>query len=252
MGSFMLRCFFLIILIMFSLVAGKARADEYAKPTWADLTRTLVRFSALNLADQNILDEYSIITECDLYKAFYRDDFKWKQVQQAVLQSARNHIAGFPTEYHYDSKFHLDRYDFKDKIFRFTQTSLIKNVNAFVIYTVEGTGCGTADVKSIPRSFRAVLADALTINGLQMPEKDGQALLKQMNEENNTDRTVYGRFYLRITYIEPLVRYASADNVQYHQSNKQLDGAVRLDARLDAVDFYADPEMTRLLYHYQP
>ena len=59
----MLLRFLLLSLVVVSFFAGSAHADDYVKPTWPDLTRTLIRFSALSLADQNILDEYAVITE---------------------------------------------------------------------------------------------------------------------------------------------------------------------------------------------
>ena len=246
----LLRFFFLLITL--SLFAGNVRADDYAKPTWPDLVRTLLRFNAIAISEPNILDEYAIVTECDLYTAFYHDDFKWKRVREAVVQSVQNNLPTYPTKYRYDAMLQLDRYDFKNQTFRFTEKSAIHHVNAFGLYMVEGTGCGVADVKSLPRSFRAILPAPLTLDGLQMSETDGKVLLKQMNDDNNVDRIIYARFNLRLTHIDPLHQNGKGSSALYGQTDPLTGGGVRLDARLDSVDFYEDAERTHPIYHYQP
>ena len=244
--------FIFLVLIALSFFAGNVRAEEYTKPTWADLTRTLVRFSALKLTDQNIIDEYSIVTECDLYQAFFHDDFKWKSVREAVLLSVRNNVATFPLNYRYDASVQIDRYDFDKKIFLFTKKSIIHNVNTFTLYSVMGTGCGVANVKSLPRAFRAVLPTPVTIDGLPLSETDGRALLKQMDENGNPSRIVYARFNIRITRIEPLIKIANNTGTHFGQAGVSSDSAVTMGARMDSVDFYADEERTHLIYHYEP
>ena len=244
--------FIFLVLIALTFCAGSAHAEEYTKPSWEDLTRTLIRFSALKLTDQSLVDEYSIVTECDLYQAFYHDDFKWKRVRDAVLQSVRNNVATYPLNYRYDGTVQIDRYDFDKKIFLFTKKSTIHNINAFALYSVVGTGCGTADVKTLPRSFRAVLQRPVTIDGLPLSETDGKALLKQMDDGGNTSRIIHARFNIRITRIEPLIKIVDNTGTHFGQAGVPGIGSVTMDARLDSIDFYSDEERTQLIYHYQP
>ncbi|MDE1901222.1 MAG: DUF4852 domain-containing protein [Alphaproteobacteria bacterium] len=244
-----LRALFVVLL----LLPAVARADDYAKPDWPSLTRTMVRFNAIDLSDPAILDEYAIVTECDLYKAFYSNDFKWQQVRQAVLQAARNDIATFPTAYYYDTKLQLDRYDFGANLFRFTDKSTIRNVNAFTIYSVAGTGCGGAHIKILPRTFRVVIGVPVTMDGIPLGEKDAQTLLGNMDKDGNISRIVYARFNLRITYIDPMRKMPGGQGEAdiYHQSNAPDNESVRLDAHLDSIDFYEDPQMQKLIYEAQ-
>jgi hypothetical protein len=247
----------LLAVLALPVLTASARAEDYATPAWGDLMRTLVRFNALSLSDPAVLDEYTVITECKLYKAFYRDDFKWNQVRQAVLDSVRNNVATFPMNYHYDTQMELDRYDFEAKSYKFTAKSAINGINSLELFAVEGTGCGTADVKLLPRFFHAVLGGPLYLDGLPLAPKDAEALYKQMVADQNTKHIISARFNLRIVYIDPLrktgVGGAGKENVvRYAQSNVVQERSVRLDARLDSIDFYEDPGMTRLIYEYEP
>ncbi|MDE2029952.1 MAG: DUF4852 domain-containing protein [Alphaproteobacteria bacterium] len=233
------------------LAAGSARADIYAKPSWQNLMKTMVRFNALDLSDTKLLDQYAIITECDLYKAYYNNDFKWEEVRHAIVNSIRKNIATYPIAYQYDTRLQLDRYDFASKLFRFTKKSTINNINSFDIYSVEGTGCGTASVTLLPRDFHAVLADPIYMQGLPLDEKDAEALLNQMTKDGNINRIIFVRFNLRIVYIDHMRKVAlPGEVVHYEQSNAPNASWIRMDARLDSIDFYEDPQMTRLIYEF--
>jgi hypothetical protein len=240
-----------LVLIVVSLDARDARADDFSKPSLANLTRTLVRFNALNLSDPHILNDFSILTECDLYQAFYGNDFKWRQVQQAVLESARAHIASFPTSYYYDAALQLDRYDFDTKIFRFAEKAGIHGVNVLELYRAQATECGADAAKSIPHSFRALLATPVSLDGVVLSEKDGQILLQHMIADGNNNRQIYARFNLRITNVAPLHPVAAALG-SYEQEGKLSRDGVILDAWLDSIDFYRDQDRTSMVYHYQP
>ena len=248
-----LRAAFLLFLLL-PFLAGPVRADDYEPASWPNLLRTMIRFNALDLSDTRILDEYGMITECRLYNSFYKDDFKWHQVRDAMQNSIKINLASFPTSYRYDLTMQLDRYDFAAKLFRFKEKSTIRNVNTFVIYTVEGGGCGSTDIKFTPRSFHAVISTPISMEGIPLAEKDAEALLKHMGEQQNDKRLVYARFNLRVLYIAPwkeaFLDIKDKSSGRYQQSDALPNFAVRLDARLDTISFYEDPERTKLIFQY--
>src|SRR5262249_19708156 len=129
------RIFILLILVLCAL---PAQAEDYAKPSWPNIVRTLVRFKAININDDKLLNDYAMITECDLYKAFYADDFKWNKVLEAIRDSVRQKVATFPTAYQYTAELQLDRYDFKRKEFAFGEKTTLRNINAVVMYESDG------------------------------------------------------------------------------------------------------------------
>lgn len=249
------RTFAVLAFLCAVVFSSPSVASDYGKPTWAGMLRTMVRFNALDLEDPTLIDEYAIVTECDLYRAFYRDDFKWNQVRQAVRQSVAQNLATFPAGYTYEVKLQLDRYDFDNQLYRFTDKSAIRNVNAFMIYSVEGIPCGSTDVKALPRMYRAVVASPIYLEGIPLPEKDAKTLLKMMTESKNTDRIVYAKFNLRVVYVEPMRRTTKMVGLDlktfYGQTTVDRPGLLRLDVRLDSIEFYADPQMRQLIYQFQ-
>ena len=46
-----------------ALMTGGARAQEYSDASWTNMLRTLVRFNALDMSDQMLLDEHGFAVE---------------------------------------------------------------------------------------------------------------------------------------------------------------------------------------------
>ncbi|HUY68880.1 MAG TPA: DUF4852 domain-containing protein [Alphaproteobacteria bacterium] len=244
------------LLLLCLLLALPARADDYAAPTLANLAHTLVRFGAFDLTDDNLLDQYAMITDCDIYQRFYGNDFQWQRVRKLIRQDIKLNIGSYPIDYGYDAEMQLDRYDFRQHVFHFTPKTVVGSVNAITIYqTEDAPTCGTAKIADLPHIYRAVFDVPVTLEGLPLAPADAQALLKQMDKDKNRDRIVYAQFNLRIVYIEPIHRVATGGGapVKYLQAGQTVDThGIQFAARLDSVDFYEDPARTRLIYTYKP
>jgi hypothetical protein len=233
-----------------------AAANDYVPPAWPDLLHAMIRFRALDLSDDHILDEYARITDCELYKAFYSDDFKWNKVRTAMRDSAQQNSETFPITFGYEAPLELDRYDFEQKAYLFTERTTIKNINAFVLLEAQNPPCINTPLSAVPQTYRAVLDTALSLSGVPITQKDGEALLQRMQAEGNDSRRIYARFNLTLVYIEPWRKRKASENLLYgaaYTQSKYTDNptAMRLDARLDSIDFFEDAAMTRLIHQYR-
>lgn len=228
--------------------------EQYKKADWVSALNTMIKFNALDLSADEVVDEYAMITECELYFRNYTDDFKWQKIRAALRQSVAQRKNDFYTAYYYDTQMQLDRYDFEKQIFKFTDKSSVSRANVFELYGVSGQPCQRGEVKYLSRKFRAVLNEPVTMQGLPLIEKHAQNLLRLMQADNNVSRVLYARFYLRILYIDPFAPIHDTSNktfLGYGQSGVKGD-TVRFDAQLDAIEFYEDDKMTKLVYTFKP
>ena len=243
-----------ILLLVFLLAATPAHADIYAHPTWDNLVKTLVRYGALDLSDNKILDEYAIVTDCDIYHAFVGNDFKWNAIRDSIRQSIDINLTKFPSAYVYEDKLSLDHYDFQQQMFRFSSNNPLQKVNAFFLYRTNGLTCGGIKINFLPKSFRAVLDESVSLPGLPLTQRSADALLRRMDANNNTDRMVYVRFNLHINYIGKVAKNAypiNNDPVLVQQG--AVEGApILLNAQIDTIDFFEDEHHSKLIYSYQP
>jgi hypothetical protein len=163
-------------------------------------------------------------------------------------------VGNFPVAYHYDMRMQLDRYDFATKQFRFTLRSSLDGVNVIFMYRNGGPACGVW-TQYIPRSFRVVLTTILNKQGIPLSESDAHNLITLMDLDQNEARIIYARFNMRIVNIEPLVKHDTrrGNRGELTFTQTPISGReVRLDARLDSVDFYEDKERKKLIAEIRP
>ena len=68
----------LTVFIFCLFFAASAHAEDYAKITLQNFLQTLVRFNAIDVNDDVLLDDYALVTDCDLIENFYENDFRWE------------------------------------------------------------------------------------------------------------------------------------------------------------------------------
>ena len=244
----------LFLLGMFFLckLALPASAADYIQPSWPDLLRTLVRTKALDLNDTRLIDQYGLVTECELYMALHNDDFKWNQVRNTIRESVRMNIDSFPVTYGYEVPIDLDHYDFDQKLYVFTDMTAIKAINAFLLFEYHNPPCNNQDTTFLPRMYRAVLDAPFSLEGMPITQKDGEAMLQRMRAEGNDHHRIYARFNLTITFVAPWQRRAETNDLKsstvYEQAGHNDVRAIHMQARLDSIDFFEDQQMTRLIH----
>jgi hypothetical protein len=246
------------LLVVFALItlSSPARAEgEYSDPTWTNLVRAMIRFGAMDLAEEKLIDDYAKISECSLYENFYDDDFKWTDVRQAIRKSVQMNIASFPVAFHYEAKVPLGRYDMEAKVFRFARKGVVDGVNVITLHAAN-TNCPNADVFYLPKVFKAYLTSTIYIDGIPMSEDDAKALIKHLEDAQNTRRIVIAKYNLRIVYVDPFVKIeakSKKSRTAYVQTENDKKGDMaRFNARLDSIEFFEDALMTKPIALVKP
>lgn len=232
-------------------------AESYAVPTWANLIRTMARFGALDFSDSRLVDDYAIIAECDLYESFFHNDFKWMEIQNSLRESLQTNLGSYPIAYQYDLSLPLDRYDFKNKIFRFKEKDALKGVNTIYLLSSGKSDCAKTPVSLLPYTFIAVFPTPSSVEGLRLSETEAKALLFRMENEGNTERRVFIRYTFRIAFIEPFKKILKEEKslervfiYRQYDKPKHEEKTARFDAQLDSIAIYEDEDRTKLLYLY--
>ena len=89
-----------------------------------------------------------------------------------------------------------------------------------------------------------------------MSEAEGKSIVDRLAADHNTNRYVYARLNIKIIYIDALRKSTSRVGemivTRYDQTTDGPLQSVRLDARLDSIDFYADNHLGTMIYEYTP
>lgn len=235
------------------------QAEAFAEPTLETIVQALIRYGALDVKEDKVMDLYGGVMVCDLYQEFYPNDFKWNKIRSYLREQIKKEVAFFPTGFRYDTELQLGKYDFKEKMYRFSRETAQFDANIFVLSTNFDDDCRPQDGLKLPNTFKLVLKDPVTIEGLAMDEEAGKILFKHLDERNNPDHLIYTRFNIGITYVAPFLQHKILTGGETNQDFRRGEGAIvtttsdiRFDGYLDSVEYYEDPEYTRLIYRYIP
>jgi len=249
---------FMILLAALLFLARPVAAETYEKPALHNIIKSLIRFGAIDIYDNDSLDIIARTNECAIYKTYYPDAFAWEKVRGKLREKIRNEVVYYPTGYRFDKRLQLDRYDFENKIFPFSNMEHQNKVNTFTMDTERQDFCQETDLKGFPISYKLVLDKFVVLDGLRISEEEGKALAERMKANHNPSLIVYASFNIRVMYIAAL---ATASEIRASKNpllqtakirqSVQFD-TVQLDSHLDSIDYYEDEARTRLIYTYRP
>ncbi len=243
-------CCLLALVLSFS--PSRSRAEDFLKPTPKFLLQAALRFGALDINNDVVIDDYAKIAECDLYQAFGKNDFKWQKIRAGLRAKIKDEIVTYPSAFYVYGLVNLDRYDFDNKIFRLDNQGKFSAVNALNLGRIDAKTCD-AMLKVIPVTYTAALDSQVRLPGFTMDEADADALLSRMEKDNNTARQIMAKFNVRVIYVQKApINFALID--QWHDDSTYVGKVrnVRMEVRLDSIEFFEDKEMTKRIYVYQP
>ena len=234
------------------LLPCMAHADEYIAPTPKALLQTMLRFGALDINNDVVIDDYAKIMECDLYSVFHENDFKWHKIRDGLRNKIRDEAITYPTYYTLQGYVSLDRYDFNNKMFKLKDSAQLMGVNSFAMAKSNALFCD-AKLKIVPMDIHAVIESRINIPGFIMSEADASALLSRLLKDGNHARQILAKFNFRIVDVPKLRIDYGAIAAWYDKETfvgKMSD--VNMAAKLDSVEFYEDEAMKRRLFVYKP
>ncbi len=249
------RSFRVIVIALFVLGvflhAGKAYADGFYPVTPGNIVKAFIRYGALDIRDNNVVNDYIQTNECKIYNYFQKDDFKWHEVQEAARKAIKQDVEIYPTAFDYDATMQLDRYDFDSKFFRF-KSGGDTAINTFRLNLSDYEICGQAQLKTLPNNVSFVLDRSIQFLGIPLEEEQAKELLRLMEKNNNANRLVYARFKIKIVYIQPILKTEANQwgKEEYKQGTSSM--MARIDSRLETVEFYQDKARTKLIIKYAP
>lgn len=246
----------LVFLFIVSLISvGQARAESFAKPSLDSIMKVLVRYGSVDIRSDAVMDLYGSIMVCDLYSEFYRDDFKWNDIRHVLRKSIQEDVAFFPIGFKYDAVLQLGKYDFNEKIYRFSRNSAQFKANVFNMNTNSGDDCNKKEGLLLPSSFQIILDKPVQIIGLPMNEEDGKKIFSRMDKNNNLDHLIYVRFNINVTYVAPFLdktdRAGVSASEDFRRGKEEVikgTGKVRIDGMLQSIEYFEDEAYMRLLY----
>ncbi len=224
-------------------------ADKYLPMTYKNLSKLYWALATLDLRDDDAIDNFLRINECDLFVKSYHNDIEWVEIRDAARAHIQKDIATFPRFFEAIIPISLGRYDPVNEEFILDESSQRRGSKKLeVITNVKSDICGSAgrEIEGYPLNAILLLSRPLTL--LKIPVKQELAAIyleEAAREYENLPLDLQLHRYRRIAYLRVKLKV-----VQYKGLALSSDQSLRavVFAKIDGIEIYADPELMKLMY----
>lgn len=230
--------------------------DGYIKPSFERLSQLYWALAMFDLEDDQAIDGYLMLHECDLYKQFFMRDFELAELRKVTRESIVHNLASFPTKFEIFMPVGLDRYDVSSKQFKIFEKSEFVNAKKL---DVSRNGfsrriCSSNDVPKYARNFILYFNRPFTLTEIPMPPETAQEIIdfaevdqKKLQGGKHFEFKDYSPFQ-RIVFLRLKVTMN-----QYKAMERNLSDATVpvIFATIDGYQIYFDKERTMLIYDHE-
>lgn len=231
---------------------------NYAPLTYDNLALLYWALGFLHIEDDQAVEGYLRIKECDLYTYFRTDDMDWPDLLKAGRQKIEKSKSSFPTRLAFVVPITLGLYDPEKEIFSLTPETAILGMRMFEAIGIDAYKfmCDVQDreafVPGYPKNFIFEISHPLLLVEIPFPKNRAQEYLDNMQRRLKTlperERTMYNAIAMRDAYLVMKLRFITAKSELYRDDTNGSSRLPHLLAVLERYDIYADQDLTQHLY----
>jgi hypothetical protein len=218
---------------------------KYKELTRENLAKIYWRMNELDINSDLAIDNFMMITHCDLYKENYSNDFKWPEIRKNARISIAKHKDSFPQYIRIVRQIYFDRYDPETETFKLSEPIETSQ------FGIKATDSDEFPCKNLVQNRNIELYPHEAVLDLSTPIKIEQVTVPTLvafqynslfNNENTQQNTeiVYKPAYL----VQDIKIY----DVEAYKNKHQEKNAGTLSAILENLYVYGDPDLAMLLY----
>lgn len=222
--------------------------DGYIKPDLVNISRLYWKKNALELSNNEAIDNFLRINECDIYKKFYTDDFEWLRVREAARELIKESKETFGHKFKIIVPIDLGRYDQLRKGFPLINKTAFKDLRRVEIggnsYSEEI--CGKDGViEHYPRNLILILNKPFTFDFIRLDEHIAQSyIVRQKYQQTIRPRELQNKSYDRLAYARIRITFSEYQGITKGRDNMPLG---IMFGKLDGIDIFEDPVEKRML-----
>lgn len=233
------------------LAKEKAEETEYIGATFENLSKLYWALGMLSPDDNEALDNYLLINECEMYRRYFLNDMDWNNIRNVTRDFLTKNAVTFPTTFEIVTTIKLGRYDLQHEQFEIEEESKMygtRNIDTQINSKTRLCGdLGTTEIPGYPRNVVLYLNKPIVLTALPVPAPLAEAYL---GEEDNTKAAHSHQSYEfakfnRFAYLRLKVRI-----IQFKEMVIIVGGLSKagMFAQVEGLEVYADNDLSQLLY----
>jgi hypothetical protein len=221
--------------------------DKYQLTTIHNLSNLYWQLGMLDLKDDDAIERYLFINDCDLYMKYSHNDFEWRRIKDATRKYLAKNMALFNTHFEILLPLAVGKYDQERGEFDIEAESQLNNVKKMDVAPNLGVPiCRTQmDWKNYPRNIILVLLRPLTLKSFPVSPELADLYINATAQEYSKLPAQEGfAGYQRMAFLRLKVHIIQYLETITHRTRYR---AVVV-GQLEGYEIYADHEKFKLLY----
>lgn len=241
-----MRFLFAFFLLFSAPAMAKSYVDDYSPTTFENFSNLMWKYDVHENASDDVFNSYFQLTNCDLFKKYYEDDFRWQTIVESFKRDIGYFSKDFPNKFYINASIPIDRYDFGKSAFIIEDEYALDNAGSIRVpfYEPIKTICNKEGINPqyFPRNVKFIADRKFAMNEIPVGMSDANALLERIKayryEDAQSDRVVAVRFLITVNSLD---NYNGGDRFPQ----------IRYKGSLDEIAFFEDPQMTKLIWKKQ-
>ncbi|MCB9989091.1 MAG: DUF4852 domain-containing protein [Rhodospirillales bacterium] len=224
-------------------------SEDYVPTTLDNLSKLYWALAQLDINNDEAIDYYLMINECDLYTQFYFNDLDWHNIREASRREIFRRLPEFKRTFDVLIPLELGRYNTEKEYFEVEPESMIDSKTRFQIETsrYDAAICGyDREIPNYPRNLELVVSRPFSLRKVPVSRDLADEYLKMVSlKYEGIGQTRRLRYYTRMAYMR--VKFSV---MSYRGMSRGNTGGLMASVfgRIDGLEFYADEEKKFLLH----
>ena len=238
---------------------GKPKSKRkyiYEKPTMKNLANLYWALGFLDIENNEHVDNYLKLTECDIYKQYIASEFEWNDIRDATRRFIKKNRDQFPVRFELVQEIKITDYDVKRHAFKINPKYQIQSYRRFQMMTVDSyidyMFCGGSkllNMEGYPSGVILELSRPFSLTYVPAPLKVAKEYIKTKNTEfqklRDAAKKAENKYDLRIAYLVMQVKIFASRKIQKTRDGESL---LQTMAILEGYEVYGDPGRKLLFY----
>ena len=225
-----------------SLAIDEERLTLHYNPiNHISLSKLLWTYGVHDPKNNEILDHYLSINNCDFYRRYRKNDFQWERVRAGMRREIDYYAKDYPNRFEIKAVVPLDRYDFEKSAFIIDPKFALNNAGSIQIpMDVPEEYCAPREASNFfPWNVKFIADNKFSLKEIPVSPSQAQLILKRIKKYKYTDLADKHAVSLKFEIVMNDVKYS------YQAS---AHGKSIFKGQLDTITFYEDPQMTKPIW----
>ena len=223
-------------------------AGMYSEPSLENISKLYWKKNVLKEENDDAIDNFLRINECEMYEKFFDDDFEWQRIRDAAREMLTDAKADFSYKFKMIVPIDLGRYDMLRKGFPLINKTAFKDLRRIEIGGNSNGSevCGKEGIIDYyPRNLILILNKPFSYEFIELDEHIAQAyIIRQKYDPVKRPRELQNKHFDRLAFARVRITFSEYQGVTRGSDNFPL---AIMFGKLDGIDIFEDADEKRML-----